>query len=753
MNRHLVTSVVSASLLLTTVGTASAATVGQHRAAADSHAAAAEPDRPVSASLPHVASGHRPGPAILYAKPAVAPQLENRGIWKAPPTLVSGTQAYRDGEWMYQDYLYDDHGAFGVPDPTTPWKIVDNLFSTVAGTYTYPTARKYADNAADLVEFRTKPLAGSTAFRVTLNSLTDPSLVGFTIALGSSTAPQKWPAEAGVSSPAAYFVTVHGHIATMTQAATDKVVRPAPTVSVSVHRRQFTVEVPHSAWNPGESTVRMTVGVGLWDTAHDRYLLPAVGPATATTPGGAGATPVGIVNVGPRFNEPWPELAEPTETIADTAAGGFVQAAMWREHEQAYELATGSVKPFYADVSFAKLHEDVTDDSDIPTSGSTDRILASHYSFGQGLDPSQLCSELVGGVNLGAKCKGRLVGQLQPYNVYVPPGPAPAGGYGLTLLLHSLSANYNQFATSHNQSQLANRGPGSIVITPSGRGPDGGYAGIAESDTFETWNAIAHLYPLNPSWTDVTGYSMGGFGTYRLAERWPDLFARAWSVVGEASPASGLPSLRNVPMLAWNATADELVPVDDTVENTQEMTADGLRFTEDLFTVADHLTLATNDQYGPGVAFLGTHRVNRNPAHVTYVVDPSGDSKLGGVVANHAYWLSGLTVRKEGRVGTIDVRSLGFGVGDPTPSGQKIGAGVLTGGTKAAIPYAQFSQTWGATPKTAKRNALDVVAHNVSRVVVDVPRAQVTCSAKVHITSDGPVQVVLAGCDRTIRRT
>ena len=35
--------------------------------------------------------------------------------------------------------------------------------------------RAYAGNAADFVEIRVKPLAGATAFRVTLNSLTDPA--------------------------------------------------------------------------------------------------------------------------------------------------------------------------------------------------------------------------------------------------------------------------------------------------------------------------------------------------------------------------------------------------------------------------------------------------------------------------------------------------------------------------------------------------------------------------------------------------
>ncbi|HVY10470.1 MAG TPA: hypothetical protein VHB18_10020 [Mycobacteriales bacterium] len=750
MNRRLTTGL-AALVLLAATGTASAATGSRDHARIAPHPRHTSVERSVAASLPHVASGHRPGPSILYAKPAVAPQLQNRGVWQAPPILVSGTSAYRDGEWLYQDYLYDDHGALGVLDPTTPYSETDYIFSTTTGTYTYPTARKYAANAADLVEFRTKPLPSSTAFRVTLNSLSDPSLVGFTIALGGSDISQEWPYGADVTSPAAYFVTVHGRHATMTAASTGKVLRPAPTVSVSVHRRQFTVEVPHAAWNPGERTIRMAVGVGLWDNAHHQYLLPALGPATATTPGGGGPAPAGIVNVGPRFHEPWLSLSEPTVTIGDTAVGGLVEGGMWRDREQAAELALGSVTPFYAEVSFAKLHEDVTDNSDIPTSGSMDRILASHFSFGQGLDSTQVCSRIAPPVNVGAACKGRMVGQLQPYNVYVPPGAPPPGGYGLTLLLHSLSANYNQFGASHNAGQLANRGGGSIVVTPSGRGPDGNYAGVAESDTFETWNDVAHHYPLNPRWVDVSGYSMGGFGTYRLAERWPDLFARAFSVVGEASPASGLPSLRNVPMLAWNATADELVPIIDTIPNTQQMAAAGLRFIEDLFVGSDHLTLATNDQYGPGAAFLGTHLVDRNPAHVTYVVDHAEDSHLGRVLADHAYWLSGLTLRKPGAIGTIDVRSLGFGKGDPAPSGTKTGAGTLNGGTKVAMPYVEFSQSWGAAPKTSKRDVLEVVAQNISRVVVAVKRAHVDCHARVHVRSDGPVAVVLQGCGRTLR--
>ncbi len=111
---------------------------------------------PASASSLYSGPGPRPGPSILYETPAVAPELTNTGIWHAPPILVSGTTAYRDGEFLYQDYLYDDHGAHEVPDPTDP-RASGDTFSKPNGTYTYPTGPGYANDAADLVEFRVKP--------------------------------------------------------------------------------------------------------------------------------------------------------------------------------------------------------------------------------------------------------------------------------------------------------------------------------------------------------------------------------------------------------------------------------------------------------------------------------------------------------------------------------------------------------------------------------------------------------------------
>ena len=704
-------------------------------------------------TLPSVTSGPRPGPDALYAPAPRAPQLENTGPWRADPILISGTEAYRDGEWIYQDFLYDDHGATGVEDRNDPYGIGDFLFSPTAGTFTYPLDPVYATNAADLLELRIKPVEGATLFRVSLNTLQDPERTAFTIALGDANGDTAWPHGAGVSSPAAHFLTVHGSTAELLDAATDEPTAVQPTVSTDLERRQVEIRVPTAAWDPGSDTVRTTIGVGLWDAANDSYLRPAPGNATQTTPGGGNPlTRTAIVNVGPRFSEPQPAIRGKGYTIGDTAVTAAAEASWWRELAQARALTLGDVSPFSADVDFATLRAGTTDDSAVPTSGSFDRIFPTAHVFGQGLDNTQVCTDVPTGLRPTPECKGRFVGQLQPYNVYVPDKPVPPGGFGLTLLLHSLSANYNQYAASAYQRQLGERGAGSIVITPNGRGSDGFYMGYTETDTFEVWADVARHYRLDPTWVASSGYSMGGFGTYRLMARYPDLFGRGFSVVGiPGSVRDQLPSLRNTPVLAWNDTLDELVPVDEAEDAHRGLVEAGVPHVYDQFLTADHLTLASNDEYGPGADFLAEARADRDPSRITYVVDPREDNPAAQVVADHAYWLSGLRVRDaEAGTGTIEVRSEAFGEGVPEVQPVTVGAGTVTGGAFGTAPYAERRQDVAEPAAAPKADRLVVSATNVGRVVVDPARAQLSCAADVQVESDGPLEVVLEGCNRTV---
>jgi uncharacterized repeat protein (TIGR01451 family) len=688
-------------------------------------------------------AGPRPGPDILYSAPATASQLTNAGVWKAPPILVSGAGAYRDGEYLYQDFLYDDHGAREVADPTDP-RATGDAFSKPDGTYTYPTDPAYANNAADLVELRVKPLADSTAFRVALNTLKDASLVAFTIGIGGTPGvSRQWPLGANVSAPADLFLTVHAlgpqMTAELVDAASGERVDPGPSVTVDSARRHVEVRVPHAAWDPTGRTVRLAAGVGLWDKAAGRYLTPQP-TADATHPGGSGTatSSPGFFNVAFRFDEPMPAVGD--------AAGTVQTPAWWRDKDQGEALAAGDISAFHADVDFNKLAARVEDDmpdqpGGVPQSGPIDRILASHFETAQGADFSHPCFP-----NNQSDCLGAFQGQLQPYAIYVPRKPVPSAGYGMTLLLHSLACNYNQFLGSRYQSQLGERGAGSIVITPEGRGPDGFYESYAAADVFEVWADVARHYKLDPDWTVTAGYSMGGFGAFKLAEQFPDLFARAQSTVGQSEDNGRIPSLRNIPVLMWNAAADELVPPTSYVPTAQALDDAGYRYELDVFS-GEHLTPAINDQYAPAAEFLGTAKVDRNPAHVTYVADPSLDHPQLGFVADHAYWLSGVRPRSPGQ-GTVDAFSHAFGAGDPLASATQFGAGTLTGGNLGTLAFTRQFKTWGPPPPIEPANRIDLTATNVAAVTITTKRAGVDCNVDLRVTSDGPLTVSLADCPR-----
>jgi hypothetical protein len=125
------------------------------------------------------------------------------------------------------------------------------------------------------------------------------------------------------------------------------------------------------------------------------------------------------------------------------------------------------------------------------------------------------------------------------------------------------------------------------------------------------------------------------------------------------------------------------------------------------------------------------------------------DFPADGTSAGHAYWVYGVALREAGGsapLGTVDVRSEGFGVGDPPANATETGAGTLTGGQIPAIPYTSQTKTWGKAPSAPKHDTLDVTATNISAVTIDAKRAKVNCAASLNVKTDGPLTVTLADC-------
>jgi hypothetical protein len=281
---------------------------------------------------------------------------------------------------------------------------------------------------------------------------------------------------------------------------------------------------------------------------------------------------------------------------------------------------------------------------------------------------------------------------------------------------------------------------------------------------------------------------MGGYATYRMPSLYPDLFGKAYSIVGP--PGAGiwngtggasisedkgndystltnywLENVRNVPFFNMAMQTDELVPVQGTrqqniggVDPTGEAQSfDGLgyRYTYQEFTSGEHVTLFLNDAYPLAKDFLGTAQIDPDPVHVTFSSIPESDRADLTLVHDHAYWVSRLTLRNavgtptgsgsKSAKGTIDVFSYAFGEADPVVSPQSSAPGTLTGGNVGTLAYTQYQRTWAAAASITPENRLSLTLTNLRSVQVDVARAALDSNAELILdtVSDGATTVDL----------
>lgn len=708
---------------------------------------------PSAPSLPSVDSGSRPGPDVLYAPPPRAPQLENRDFrFTAAPLLVSATEAYVAGEYLYSDYLYDDHGSLAMPvdpeqqtatDSTTVNGLSANALAFQVGSISYPTDPVYAGNAADLVEFRMVPGPQSTAYRFTLNTLRRADTTMVALALDTdrdpTTGTDTLPRDPGAAFPGtdAVLTTWGTGAEVSTFAADGALLRTTPVaVRADLEADQLTVTVPSAVQQP-TGTVRATLATGLHEPSTGGWKRPKAGPATADQPGGAGIydpSPSGVFNLGFRFTEP----VQRQNTPPDEAQA----EALRRHHPTA----------FARDIDVAALRSGAVR-STVPTSGLQIRMFPSRLRLGEGqqVDFPQA------------------LGQLQPYAVHLPPG-GPDRRRGLLLSLHSNAQNYWQYDGTGVLSELGDARD-AVVLSPLGRGNNGWYIGVSEYDVFEAWADLARHVRLDPDRVAISGYSMGGYAAYRLGGLYPDLFGKAFTVVGPPGkrmwvpplpPSDGIQTLtnlwlentRNVPYLNYAMAGDELVPIVGPVAHNTGNPAVGVRGFEQLgyryrfltFPAGEHYTLAALGYEFPlAREFLGQAEVDRDPAHVSFAYVPSSDDAALGLVHDHAYWISDVrladTSAGPSAKGVIDVRSRGFGVGDPV-SAPTQGAGVEGG-----LPYVEKGRTWSEARAEAVANAADVTLTNLRAATVQLDRARLTTGRPLTlaVTADRDSRLVLAG--------
>ncbi|HTY96150.1 MAG TPA: prolyl oligopeptidase family serine peptidase [Solirubrobacteraceae bacterium] len=716
-------------------------------------------------------------PGLPTGVPAAATAPEpaltepSSGEWPFPSDFsrTEGTGLLSKGASLWTDFLYDDHGPLGSPVGIAKSALVSDL-APVHGGFAYPEGPA-DNNGADIFRAGVGYAHGATYWRVDWNTLADADVPiaewTFSTEAAAPAAGETWPANAGVRSAGIqYALVVSAQHARLLEVATGAPVAGAELhTEVNLAAHSFVVRIPTSVLPvSGSWQVRLAAG-----------LANAAGTEFETVPAQDGGLPgqTNVYNVTFRSYQQESELVCPSEELPlpglsaaldeGLAAEGDAEGTehvpvaecgnMWMENDQANTLATGNVSKYALTVNWAQLQGKQTTPEPEPT-GYSNRWYVSPLSLGEGVKDAEGSNTYTGPTYLG---------RVQPYAVYVPSTYNPSKPTSLTWILHSLGANLNQYggvAPSQLKEECEQRD--SICATTEGFSDGQWYYGAAQVDFWDVWHQLASHYALDPDTTVMSGYSMGGFASYKLALEYPDLFAQAMPLEGPVicgtrvtppieSAAGGeectsegntTPLIVNakwIPYVMTYGAIDELVPFTGGLEQVEAFNKLGYRYYAVLYPAEDHMVFALQNDFAPATSQLGSLERVKTPASFTFAWYPALDSSSLGIGPTGDYWISGLGARAagSGRLASVSASSGGL----PEPE-QKLEH--HTGAVDGPTPAIADSLTWtpGPTPKPTKTLTLSLT--DVSSLAVETKAAKLKC-ATVTVTSDGPATLTLLG--------
>jgi len=703
-------------------------------------------------------------PGIPPAATHAEPKLPAPEAWPFGEgfSRTSGTGRLQRGALLWTDFLYDDHGAVGLGQSSSPTSLAASN-----GTYSYPPGPARG-NGADVFRTAVGLTRRHTWWRVDWTTLVDPNVPVAAFALDTdgdaATGGADWPGVPGLRSPGIERVLlVSSRGAWLLRA--DGRRRRAGQVFVDMAAHSFVVRIRRSALPPRRTT-RVRLATGLANAAGDGFA-PALGARSGQPP---------VYNVSFRRHDREPQRDN-----------------YWMEDAQAAALAGGDISKFSRLIRWTALARDRTTPEPKPR-GYTNRWYVSSIEPGQGVVEDE---------GQAGDLKPNFLGRVQPYAVYVPRTYDRRKRNRLVWILHSLSVMHNQYGALNPRlvRGLCEREQ-TVCATTLGRGPDGWYLDEAELDFFEVWGALARSYRLDPRRTAVSGYSMGGFAAYRLGLGYPDLFSRAIVLAGP--PANGLRAARGfggnsggrkvdttamvengrwLPYFIAHGAADELVPVSSVAEQVNEFDRLGYRYRFELYPGKDHLVWATEDGFDTAVEALDRTPRRAAPGRVTFSWYPALTRRDLGIGPTGAWWVRRPTARavSEGTVARVDAHSharpdRGYTsavrhqpVAGDGGSGEAHGPGTVLGGPGETLAEllpelatgadpafgVRATRSWAMGDVPARQPRLELDLRNVGSLRLPLgdagrrPRERFT----ITVASDGPVAIQLRQLERGRRVT
>jgi len=113
---------------------------------------------------------------------------------------------------------------------------------------------------------------------------------------------------------------------------------------------------------------------------------------------------------------------------------------------------------------------------------------------------------------------------------------------------------------------------GAVIVAPDAL-VSGWDAPVNEAAALDLLDRVARRYDTDPARVVVTGFSMGGAGTWHFASAHPERFSAALPVAGRPPASEGN---WRVPVFAVGSRRDAVVPIGPTVERIAELKAKGL---------------------------------------------------------------------------------------------------------------------------------------------------------------------------------
>ncbi|HSP39701.1 MAG TPA: alpha/beta hydrolase-fold protein [Frankiaceae bacterium] len=643
-----------------------------------------------------------------------------------------GTGRLAGGAAFWTDFIYDDHGATGVP-----WDLPHVGLSPPRGTYTYPDGPA-ANNGADIFRVGIGLTDTDSWWRVDWNTLVEANVP---IALFTMDTDRNqpgvtdWPAGADVRSPGIDLaLLISGQGAWLIDLETNRWDRVERFVDLA--SRSFLARLPRALVEPtGTWTVRLAAGV-----ANEK---------------GDGFSDVHLTHGAVPGQPPVYNLAFRTHTQEPTHLN------FWSDEAQAAALSDGNVSAFSLAVTWDRLAAAETTPEPVVL-GPSVRWYVSSLELGQGVAD-----------RLPLSSKPHFLGRVQPYSVYLPATYSSAQQVPLTLLLHSLQMGLNQFASIDPDllSEIS-ESRGSIAVTTAARGPGSWFFDEGELDLWEVWARVAEQLNTDPNRTVIAGYSMGGYGAYKVGLTYPEVFTQAVAIAGP--PACGirlwpgmtipgdldpdspcghegdtwplLPNARWLPFVIEHGGLDEFVPLHSVLQQVYELDRLGYRYRFTVYPYEDHLVFALQDEFDAAHR-MGTGLRSSDPGHITFGWYPQLVREDLGIGPHRVWWLSELKATPEitarrGATAHVDARS--YARPDLTRSTRRHGGAILR---FDPAPGAYLEQDWRTSSQPARLPVLTLSLRDVASLTVDLARAgfQPDEPGRVSVATNNPVQITLQG--------